>query len=164
MIAHNAIHDATRLLGFNARHVDEPGFTESTLDLGLCDGVECHSLGTHGVHAEHLREMPCDGLALPIQVRCKPHLAGRLGQTFELRDRFSLAFVDFVRWRKVVFEVHAGHGLLGALGCSAGKVADVSDRSLYDKARPEVLLDGLGLGWALHNDQLVAPSWCGCAG
>ena len=102
--------------------------------------------------------MPGDGLALPIQVRCKPHLAGRLGQTFELRDRLPLAFVDFVRGRKVVVEVHAGHGLLGALGRPAGKIADVSDRSLYDKARSEVFLDGLGLSRALHNDQLEALS------
>ena len=55
-----------------------------------------------------------------------------------------------------MLQVNARHWLLHTLGGTLREVADVPLGGLHLKAGPEVLGDGLRLGRAFHDHQLVA--------
>jgi len=174
-VADDTVHDPAGLLGLHAGHIDGPGRLEGPLDLRLRDRVERHPLGIGRIDAEHLREVPGDGLSLAIQVGGEPDVLGPLGEPPELRDGLRLFTGDFVGGGEVVLEIDARHRLLRALWGLAWQVADMADRGLHDKALPQVLLDRFGLRGALHDDQFIVAgrgpaaagiaAWlrCGCS-
>ena len=85
------------------------------LHLGLRDGVEGDPLGMEGIDAQHLGQVPGDGLPLSVEVGGEPDLAGPLGELPQLRDRLRLVGGDLVGGGEVVFHVDARHSFLRAL-------------------------------------------------
>ena len=164
LIADDPVHDPPCLLRLDPRHVDGPGGLEGPLHLGLRDRVERHALGPAGIDAEHLRQVPGDGLPLAVEVGGEPDVARALGELPQFGDRLHLVAVDLVGRREVMLEIDAGHGLPRALWGTARQVADVADRGLHHEALAEVLLDGLRLGGTLDDDQFVAPARGACRG
>ena len=101
--------------------------------------------------ADLLRQVPGDRLAFAIGVGRQVDDVDGLRRLLDLGDDLALAADDHVLGREVVLDVDAHLRLR--------QIHDVADRRLHGEAGAEVLLDGLGLGRRLDDDQrrLAAP-------
>ena len=54
-----------------------------------------------GSQAQHLVEMPSDGLALAVLIGCEPHYVGTLGRLLEFGHQSLLVFGYFVNRLKI---------------------------------------------------------------
>ena len=143
--------------------VDQPTIDVARVGHGLGDRlrgdlVEDHALDRHRVgRVEHLEQVPRDGLAFAILIRCEIELRGALHQLLQVADAIALVGADDVERLEVVVDLDAEDlpGLLvglGHVGRSRRKVTNVAHRCLdHDIAndgarRVQELLDGLRLG------------------
>ena len=155
LIADETIEDASRLLGVHAVEVDGPRLLEALEHRAPGDGVEHHALGVIGVHIQQFGQVPGDRLALAVQVGREPDVAGALGGLAQFRHETLLVAVHLVvRFEGAFLDFHAGNGALDALGVLARKIADVAAAGDHGVALAQEFLQLLGLGGALHDDQL----------
>ena len=114
------------------------------------DGVEDHPFdrdaGEHLLAVKHLEDMPGDGLALPVGVGGEDQLARPLDGLGDLVEPFGGLGLDvpmhlevLVRQDRAVFR---------------GQVAHMPVRREHAVAWPQVLVDGLGLGWQFDDDDV----------
>ena len=152
-----AVEDPAGLLRVDKALVDVPGLGERALDGVLRDLVEHHA--AHGdLRLQHLAEVPGDGLALAILVRCEQELVGLGELLLEIGDDPFLVGVDDVERLEPVLNVDAELAVLRALLLrdvrrALREVADVTDAGLDGVAAAEVAGDGPRLGGGLDDDE-----------
>ena len=78
LIAHDAVQDTPRLLGIHQVIVDVPGLFDAPLDDVFRNFVKGDALGLAVWQIQKLLQMPGDGLALPVRVRCQIDAVGFL--------------------------------------------------------------------------------------
>jgi hypothetical protein len=71
------------------------------------DLVEDHALETGFIAADHLAQVPGDGLSLAIEIRGEIDGVGRLGELTQLGDDLLLAGQDLVVGRPILLGVDA---------------------------------------------------------
>src|SRR5262249_9568113 len=146
------------LLGLDAVHVDLARRLQGVLDGGAGDLVEGNTEGARLVEVEHLGYVPGDGLALAVGVGRQVHGIDAVGLALQLGDDLlgplaasALAFDEDVGGLPAALDVNAGQLL--ALLAFDGQVADVAVAGPHLEVAAQVLLDGLGLGGGLDDDQ-----------
>ena len=107
LIAHDAVQHPARLLGVHQIHIDGPGVGDGVVDHLLGDLVEGHPVGLVVRDAQHLLQVPGDGLALPVGVGGEEHFLTLLGGFFQLVNDLFLALDGLVVQFKAVLHVHA---------------------------------------------------------
>ena len=148
--AHQVIQRAAGQIGVHQLHVDVARMLHRLRDGRLGDGVEHHTLDLgvlHGLLAvKHLQHVPGDGFAFAVRVGGQDQGLGaleRLGDVAQPLGRFG---------------VHVpGHGkvLVGQDRTILGRqVAHVSVARQHRVIGAQVLIDGLGLGRALDDDDV----------
>ena len=146
LIAHDAVQHPARLLGVHQIHIDGPGVGDGVVDHLLGDLVEGHPVGLVVRDAQHLLQVPGDGLALPVGVGGEEHFLALLGGFFQLVNELFLALDGLVVQFKAVLHVHAQLAL--------GQVAHVAHGGLHLIARAQIFADGLGLRRRLDDHQI----------
>ena len=127
-----AVEDATGLLCVDERGVELAEVLLRALDGLLGDLVEHHPL--HGdLRLQHLEEVPRDGLALAVLIRCEVELVGVFEGALQIGDGLLLRVADHVIRSEVVLDVdrELADGALLELGGEVlrlDEVADVPDR------------------------------------
>ena len=133
---------------------------ERLLDLRLCDGCENDTLGVRRLNPDFLRKVPGDRLALAVKVGREPDLAaGRhrvLGGLLEISHHCFFAGEHLIRRCELLFEIHARHGHLLALGRLARQVPHVPDTGKHDVLGAEILIDCFGLGRGFDDHEALA--------
>ena len=161
LVAHDAVEDPTGLLGVDPVLVDRVRVLEGAVDLGFGDGREDHAaLACPGsIPSSSAR---CHAIAsLAVKVGCEPDVAaaGQLSlAALEVGDLFFFAGEDLVGGLELLLEVHARDRALDTLGVPARQVADVADAGQDHVPGPQVLIDRLGLGRRLDDDELLAAN------
>ena len=89
--------------------------------------------------------MPGNGLALAVKVCRQVELVALFGRRLQLRDDALLARHDVVGRLEVVLDID--------IQTLRGQIADVAHRGLDLVIRAQVLIDRLGLGGRLDDDQ-----------
>jgi len=125
---------------------------ERGLDGGLRDLREGDPPLLGGRDLRGLRDMPCDGLALPVEVGREEHGVRAARGLADARDLAPAVLADHVLGGEVVLHVNAEPALAGVLG----EVADMALRGEDRVVLPEVALDRLGLRGALDDHQVPA--------
>ena len=146
LIAHDAVQHPARLLGVHQIHIDGPGVGDGVVDHLLGDLVEGHPVGLVVRDAQHLLQVPGDGLALPVGVGGEEHFLTLLGGFFQLVNDLFLALDGLVVQFKAVLHVHAQLAL--------GQVAHMAHGGLHLIARAQIFADGLGLRRRLDDHQI----------
>ena len=148
LIAHNAVQDAPGLLGVDFVHVHGAWMVERLRDRALGDFIENDALRFLRRQLQGAGQVPGDRFALAVEVGSEiDHV--RLGSELpQISDELGAAGQDVVDRLEVVVEVHAQFAF--------GQIPNVPHRSPYRIAGAEILLDGLGLGRRLHDDQRTA--------
>ena len=166
LVAVKAVEDAAGLLGIDHLAVEFARRLHGKLDGVLGDLVEHHPLDGHvGAGVEHLDQVPGDRLTLTILIGCEIELVGLLQQRLQETNVILLVAVLHVQRLEPVVDVDAGAGprftLVGLrhVGGVARQVADVADRRLDRELGTQVLLDLLGLGRALDDDERIGHQW-----
>ena len=88
-VAVEPIEDATGLLRIDEFHVDVAGVGDGLADRVLGDLVEDHA-ADRDLGAQHLHEVPGDGLALAVLVRSEQECVGVLESLLQIRDGLRL--------------------------------------------------------------------------
>ena len=166
LVAVKAVEDAAGLLGIDHLAVEFARRLHGKLDGVLGDLVEHHPLDGHvGAGVEHLDQVPGDRLTLTILIGREIELVGLLQQRLQETNVILLVAVLHVQRLEPVVDVDAGAGprftLVGLrhVGGVARQVADVADRRLDRELGTQVLLDLLGLGRALDDDERIGHQW-----
>jgi len=155
LVTDYSVEDSARLLSIHSIHVDGSRIVEGVFDLGPRDGTENHALCSLWIDPEDFREMPGNRLALAVEIRCEPDLAGLPGGLPELRDRGFLVREHLVVRFEVPVERDGGNRALVALGLLPGQVADMAYAGEDHVVVAEVLVDRAGLRRALDDDELL---------
>ena len=137
VVADDAVEHAARALRVVKVLVEVARVVEPVLDALLGDLVELDALHLELRALELLGDVPGDRLALAIGVGGEQERVGLLGLGLELGQDLLLALDDLVGLLEALLDVDA-HLL--------GQVFDVALGGQDLVARPEVLLDRLGLG------------------
>ena len=156
LVPHDPVEDAAGLLRIDAVQLQRPRSVEGPLDFALGDGVEDYPLGPVDGVVQRVGDVPGDGLALAVEVGGEPDVGRLLGRLLQLADGLLARGHDLVGRLEVVLEVHPRHRPLDPLGVPGGQVADVADAGHHDVVAAEVLVDRLGLGGRLDDDQVLA--------
>ncbi len=112
-----------------------------------------------GIDFQSLREVPGNRLTLAIQVGCEPDVGCVLGSLLQIGDGLLFRRHDFVSRLEVILQIDARHRALDALGILTGQVADMTHRGHHDVVTAEVLINSLGLGGRLDDDELLAAAF-----
>ena len=142
-------------VGLDQLHVDLARRLHRLGDGRLGDGVEDHPLNGLVLHgalgAQDVQDVPGDGLALAVGVGGQDDAVRGLGRLGDLRQALGGLGVDLPGHGEVL--VRADRAVLGR------QVADMSVARQDLVVRPQVLVDGLGLGRALDDDEVHAVPW-----
>ena len=149
-VAHEAVHDAARLLGVHEVHVDVARVGEGRVDGALGDLAEGHptALVVGDVHGLH--DVPGDGLPLPVEVRGEIHQVRGGGGPADGGELLAAVLADDVLGREVVLDVHAQLALAGVLR----QVPNVAVGGQDPVAVTKVPLDRPRLGGRLDDHEV----------
>ena len=153
--AHQIVEGAPGQVGLDQLHVDLAGCLHG---LGHCrtgDGVENHPFHRLVLHnpllLKDIQHMPGDGLAFPVRVGGQDDAVRGLGRLGDLRQPLRGLGVDLPGHGKVL--VRTDRSIPGR------QVADMAIAGQDLVVRPQVLVDGFGLGRALDDDEVHARPW-----
>ena len=146
LIARDAVHDPSALLGVDEVHVDGTAVLDALQHGALRDLGEHDPVCLCGIDIQQTAEVPGDRFALPVGV-CRQVDPGSF-------LRFLLDGLDKVRFAphvdvfgfKVIFDVYAQAAL--------GEVAQVTRAGNDVVAAAQKLPDGLRLGRRFHDDKI----------
>ena len=141
--AHEAVEHAAGLLRVHEVEVNGARVLYGGEDSGLCDFVEHDALRRLGVNAEHLCQVPRDGLSFAVFIGREPYGGGFLGGRAQLAHHVLLVGWYFVVGRKRV-EVYAEVFLF--------QVTDMAVTRHYFIVVAKEFLNGFCLCGRLHND------------
>ncbi len=71
--AHEAVEDATGLLGIHEVHVHRAGFLDRFEDGPFGDFVEDDAFRLIDRETQHFGQVPCDGLSFAVFIGCEPY-------------------------------------------------------------------------------------------
>ncbi len=150
-VAHQAIHDAPRLLSVHETHVDVSRVREGGVDGALGDLAERDParLGIRDVHGLH--DVPGDGLTFAVEVRGEVDEVRRGRRTADVPKLLAAVLADDVLGREVMLHVHAQLALAGVLR----QVAHMPVRGQHLVAVAQVSLDRPRLGGRLDDHQVL---------
>ena len=141
--AHEAVEHAAGLLRVHEVEVNGARVLYGGENGGLRDFVEHDALRRLGVNAEHLRQVPGDGLSFAVFIGREPYGGGFLGGRAQLAHHVLLVGGYFVVGRKRV-EVYAEVFLF--------QVTDMAVTRHYFIVVAKEFLNGFCLCGRLHND------------
>ena len=150
-VADEPVDDPAGLLGVDEVGVDVPRVGERLADRPLGDLAEGHPLRFARRDVGGLRDVPGDGLALPIEVGREVDLVGRLRGLGDLGDLLAAVVGDDVLGGEIVLDVDAELALAGVLR----QVADMAVGGEDPVIRAQVALDRAGLRGALHDHEVL---------
>jgi hypothetical protein len=150
--AHQVVERATGQVGVHQFHVDVARIAHRLGDRSLGDGVEHHPLHGRALDGllllQHLEHVPGDGLAFAIRVGGEDDLVGALGGHGDVVQPLGRLHVHVPRHGEVL--VRPDRSILGR------QVADVTVGRQDRVVGSQILVDGLGLGRALDDDDVHA--------
>ena len=150
LVAHQAVEHAPRLLGVDAVDVNAARVLDGGLDGLHRHFVELDAAGGMLVDAQHIGQMPGNGLALAVRVGGEIDLRGRARLLADaVEDVAASADGDVLRLEVV---------LRGNADLRFGKVAHMSLRGFHLIATAEEFGDGLRLGRGFHDHQFRCHS------
>ncbi len=129
LVAEEPVELAASLLSLDEAHVEVAGARQGGLDGGSGDLVEDEAFDRHR-GAEHLEDVPGDGLAFPVLVGREEHLVGVAERLFQLLHDVAFLVDDNVDRLEVVVHVDAEPADLGvgdALGHLLGAARQIAD-------------------------------------
>ena len=146
LIAHDPVQNPAGLLGVHQVIVDIPGMGNGFPNHLLGDLVEGHPAGLFIGQIQKLLQVPGDGFALPVRVRCQIH-GIRIGRRFfQFLDQILFSGHGNVLGGKVVFQIYA-HGALG-------QIPQMAHTGLHGIVRSQISSDGLSLGRRLYDHKV----------
>ena len=154
-IADDAVQDTARLLRVYQVDVDVARMLNTVAHALLGDLIEGHALVFALLEVQKGLQMPGDRFSLAVRVGCEVDKIGFLGCLAQLGDDLILSLDRPVFRLKIVLEIHA-HGL-------SRQVTQMSHRGFDDVVAAQILANGLGLGWGLHDYQFrhsIPPLMC----
>ncbi len=152
LVTDESVEESACLLGIDHPTIELTGIVDGSLDRFGRDLVEDHALDRHS-GAQHLEEMPGDGLSFAVLVGGEYEFARIFHQLLELADLLGLLGRHDVERFEPVVDVDAQAGPLLALvgGRNLGRVlrqiADVPDRGLDHVIVAEIPGDLLRFCW-----------------
>ena len=147
LVAHDAVQDASCLLGIHQVVVDVTGACDGFTDHLLGDLVKGNTVGLLVGQAQQLFQMPGDGFALPVRVSCKVDRVYLRRCILQFPDQILLAPDGDVVGIEITFQVHTHGGL--------GQVPQMAHAGLDGVIGTQVFANGLRLGGGLHDDQIA---------
>ena len=148
--AHQVVQGAAGEVGLDQLHVDVPRGLHGLGDGGLGDGVEHHPLDLGALDdlllLKDLQHVPGDGLAFAVGVGGQDQAVGPLHRLGDVVEPFGGLGVHVPAHGEVL--VRSDGAILGR------QIAHMAVRGEYDIVAAQVLVDGLGLGRALDNDDV----------
>ncbi len=146
--ADQIVQGAAGEVGLDQLHVDVARMGHGLEHRGLGDGVEGDALDGLVLHRllllQHLQHVPADRFPFAVGVGGQDDAVGALHGVDDVADPLGRLGVDLPVHVEVVVRLH--RAVLGR------QVADVAVRGQHREAGAEVLIDGLGLGRALDDD------------
>src|SRR5262249_51263027 len=119
----------------------------SLLYSWLSDFVEDDALGPGRIKFERLGQMPGYGLPFAVFIGSQPDVRV-FGGFFQIGDNFFLIRANLVLGREIMLQVD--------VQALFGQVADMPETTLDLITLAEKLLNGLGLGRTLYNNQVFS--------
>ncbi|OQA39995.1 MAG: hypothetical protein BWY49_01200 [Candidatus Omnitrophica bacterium ADurb.Bin314] len=155
LIADNPVQDASGLLRVHEVDVDITGMFERAQYGLLRDLMEFDALYPEVLvrFAENIRQMPADGLPLPVRVGRKIHGDFARGGGLEVFGRLDILRRNDVLGREIVREVHTHPAL--------GKVPDVAHGGFNLVILAEEFIDGPGFGGRFDDDEMSRARYPG---
>ena len=87
--SHESVEHSSCLLGIDEVHVEMTGMLDGIKDGGGGNLVEYDAVGIVLVQAQHLTQMPTDGLSLAVFIGCQPHALCLLDLLLELAHQLA---------------------------------------------------------------------------
>ena len=146
LIAHDTVENPAGLLGIHQIIVNVPGVLNGLPHHPLGNLVEGDPMSLFVGQVQQLLQMPGDGFALAVRVRCQIdglHLIG--GGTQLLNQLFLAPHGDIVRL-KIMLQINAHFTL--------GQIPQVTHAGFYQVIRAKIFSDCLRLGGRLHNHKI----------
>ena len=157
-VAEEPVDDAAGLLGLDQVVVDRARAFQRLVDCVAGDLVEDEPLERH-FRPQQRQEVPADGFAFAILVRCEVNVLRLLDRRLHLADEFLLVLRNDVERLEVRVHVdaRARPRLLLVLGRDVrgvvGQVAHVAHRRLHDEVLGQERLDRPRLGGRLDDHE-----------
>jgi len=73
LVTHKAVQDTPRLLRHHQVHIDIPWILNGLQDGVFCDFMKGYAPYLFSRYLQSFLQMPCNGLAFTVLIRCKPH-------------------------------------------------------------------------------------------
>ena len=144
LIAHQPVQHAARLLGVEQVHIDGARGSHALLHALFGNFAKGDAVVGGRVQPQKLGQMPADGLALAVRVRCKEHLVALFGKAFQLANNLFLALdVDIFR---LVVLLHVDAEL------ALRQIADMAHGGRHLIAAAQIFADGFGFRRGFYDD------------
>ena len=143
LIAHNPVQHTPGLLGIHQVIVNISGMCNGFPHHPLGNLVEGNTAGSAVIQTQQFLQMPGDGFALPVRVRCQIHGVGLGRRFFQLGNNIFFPFDGNIFRFKLRLQVHTQ----GALG----QIPQMAHTGLHHILGAQVFTNGLRLGGRLHN-------------
>ena len=148
LITHQAIQHTAGLLGIHEVDIDLARVGDGLHHRRLGDLVEGDALHLAVRQFQRFLQVPADGFPFAVFVGREPDGGGLVGFLLELLEAVLLIVGDDVGGLETVLHIHTE--------VAFGEVPHVAVAAEDGVALTQVLLDGLGLGRRLHDDQIAA--------
>ena len=147
LIADDPVEHAAGLLRIDQVLVDGTRMLDGFLHDTARDLVEGHAVGRIVRDGQQIFQVPGDGLAFAVRVRCEIDAVGVLCGLLQLRDDLFLALERIVFRLKVMLDIDAQRALR--------QIAQVAHAGLDLIVGTEIFSDGFGLRRRFHDDQIL---------
>ena len=147
LIADDPVEHAAGLLRIDQVLVDGTRMLDGFLHDAARDLVEGHAVGRIVRDGQQIFQVPGDGLAFAVRVRCEIDAVGVLCGLLQLRDDLFLALERIVFRLKVMLDIDAQRALR--------QIAQVAHAGLDLIVGTEIFSDGFGLRRRFHDDQIL---------
>jgi hypothetical protein len=148
--AEQIVERAAGQIGLDQLHVDVARIGHRFQHRRLGDGVERHALDGHAFDRllllKDLQNVPADRFPFAVGVGGQDQAVGPLHRVDDVGDALGRLGVDLPAHREIVVGLHRA--------VFRRQVADMAVRGENRVVGPEILVDGLGLGRALDDDDV----------
>ena len=145
LVADEPIQNSPGLLGIYKVNINGAGVLHTGKHAVLGDLVKGDPVLLIHIQPQQRGQVPADGLALPIRVRCQVHIIGGLGLFFQVLYKVLLAGDYRILRGKVMGNVHRQPG--------GGQIPHMAHRGHHIVPLAQIALNVFRLGRRLHNNQ-----------
>ena len=143
LIAHDAVEDASCLLGIHQIIIDLTGMRDGFFDYLLGDLVKCHTPGFGIRQIQQFFQMPGNGLTLTVRVGCEIDGLRGSRSCLQFLDQVFLSLDRDIAGRKISLQIHTHGGFR--------QIPQMSHTCLDGIIGTQIFSNGLRLGGRLHN-------------